>query len=188
MPTFDDLPTEVRCLIYEHLFAGQRLTHYPPLLQNTQSATRKARKHTQLPITSILYVCRKSLHEAMHVFLKTAIIHLPELANTLTVTHECIIDDDFSSTIAHVRLAVPSGGTVRNTIPAMSRVLDVMPNLKTMELRVRPGRYVHWDADWLGRRIAGSNFEKMTWLQRVGFAMALLDDAADGYSTHQIHS
>lgn len=187
MLTFDDLPTEIRCIIYKHLFAGRTLRYNPPRRHTTRSATRKARARTQLSTTSILYMSWKSLREARPVLLKTAVIQLARLANNVTLTHECVIDTEFSNTISHVRLIGPSRRAfhVRDAIPAMVRVTDVMPNLKIVELNLAWTSSIYWKAGWLRSRIKESNFERMAWTQSIEFVDALMNDSAGGRTTYQ---
>lgn len=105
MPTLDGLPSEVRRLIYEYLVAGQNLRYHPPALHDMRSETRPL-----LPITSILYVCRRSLREARPTLIKTATIYLDRVGDTVTLTHRAVIDTEFFSTISHIRMSWPVPG------------------------------------------------------------------------------
>lgn len=148
--------------------------------------------HTHLPITSILYVCRKSLREARPALLKTATIYLFDHTNPVTLIRRAVIDAEFFWNISHARIQAPIGGWngVEFAIPAMMRLLDVAPNLNTMTLCLGrgggtwPSASVHWDAMVLRGKIDAANYDEMTFRERLEFAAALLEDTAGGDLAH----
>lgn len=202
MPTLDDLPSETRCLIYEHLFAGQSLKYYPPVFHRTRSETLKIRARPVLLITSILYVCRRSLREARPALLKTATIHLksPRIPRHLWPTP--VGDAEFLSTISHVRISVPTPGPrVLKYAPRQMVVhfMNLMPNLKTVTLDVEldlklvcnPRVPIQWDVRLLRRSINEATFTQILVQEPLAYVRALTDEVrreiASGHSVHQFH-
>lgn len=142
MPTFEDLPVEVRGLIYEQLFAGRKFKYVPPAIHNTRSSTNKKTVRDDLSITSILCVNRKSLAEARPALLRTATVNIPRLVYTVRVHSLAFIEPEPLFLLAHVVLPLTYGSlahpkhrsAIQDSCTAVWSLLNAMPCLKSVIL------------------------------------------------------
>lgn len=140
MGKFEDLPTEVRALIYQHLFAGRKLRCNPRSPYHTRSdksASIGSSKYSQ-PVP-ILLINRRCREEALAVIYNQATTDLTYPISRNRFLQPRCYPTSLTSLLAHIEihLATLVTSQSRFTHTRLQASLARLPNIRTITLLLR---------------------------------------------------